>query len=73
MIKPSFLITVEDGKPSVEIVTLDADEAIKGYKEANKEVYLFLKPAFSKHKKAPKTAPKPAAKKAAKKATKKAL
>ena len=71
MIKPSFLISVENGKPVVDLVTLDCDEAIQAYKESDKEAYLFLKPGFSKRKRAAKVEAKPAVKKVAKKAAKK--
>jgi hypothetical protein len=70
MIKPSFVISVKDGKPSLEVLTLDADEALDFYKDSEAEVYLFIRPGYSKRKRAIKKAEP--AKKAAKKAGKKA-
>ena len=70
MIKPSFLVSVKDGQPKLEVITLDADEAINAYKASADEVYLFVRPGYSKRKRAIK--PAAPAKKAAKKAGKKA-
>ena len=70
MIKPSFLISVKDGQPKLEVLTLDADEAWNAYKDSSDEVYLFIRPGYSKRKRATKKAIP--AKKAAKKAGKKA-
>lgn len=70
MIKPSFVISVKDGKPSLEVLTLDADEALDFYKESDAEVYLFIRPGYSKRKRSIKK--EEPAKKAAKKAGKKA-
>jgi len=70
MIKPSFLVSVKDGQPKLEVITLDADEAVNAYKESKEEVYLFVRPGYSKRKRAIK--PAAPAKKAAKKAGKKA-
>jgi hypothetical protein len=71
MIKPSFLVEVVDGKPTVSVVDTDADKPLQAYLKSDKEAYLFIRPSAEKRKKAlAKPAAKPAAK-AAKKAAKK--
>lgn len=67
MIKPTFLVSEKDGKPTVELVTLNVDEALEAYKNSDKDVYLFVKPVYTKRKRAlkkPKSEeqPKPATK-----------
>ncbi|MCH1575944.1 MAG: hypothetical protein L7S67_06690 [Flavobacteriales bacterium] len=71
MIKPSFLVKVKDGKPIVDIVSLDADEILDAYKSSSDEVYAFIRPGYTKRKRAIEKAPAPLVKKAAKKASKK--
>lgn len=54
---PSILITFDDGKPSVELVDMDADKAIQAYKSTDKAAMLFVRPACSRSKKAADVAP----------------
>lgn len=49
---PSILLTFDDGKPSVELLDMDADKAIKAYKATDKAAMLFVRPAYSRSKKA---------------------
>jgi len=68
MIKPSFLVTVEDGNPVVDVISLDADEVLQAYKATKKEAYVFIRPGFEKRKRAESVPVAAATKKAAKKA-----
>jgi hypothetical protein len=64
MTKVSLLVTVQDGEPSCEVLSTNADDALQAYKESGKEAYLFIRPVPAKSKRALKAAP--VAKKAAK-------
>lgn len=63
MLKPSILITLENGKPVCQILDVDADKALQAYKATTSEAYLFIRPIPTKSKKALKgDAPEPAEK-----------
>lgn len=50
MIKPSFAVAVEDGKPVILKCSLNADEVLSAYKKHEGEAYVFIRPASTKSK-----------------------